>query len=85
MEEELQIDKEYQKGFNSGYRIGKYSPELSQAFSGISLQKDMFATGLTDGISEQHKEMHREEGRLEQLSQIRDSATEQNRDIDLTK
>jgi hypothetical protein len=85
MEEETTVDKDYLKGFNSGYIVGKYKPELSQQLKSIAPTQDLFATGLTDGIAQHEREATKEQGRLDQLNQIRDSSKGEDRDIDVTR
>jgi hypothetical protein len=85
MEEETSVDKKYTKGFNSGYRIGKYKPELSQQLKTIAPTQDLFATGLTDGIAQHERETSKEQSRLDQLNQIREGTQEEDRDIDVTR
>lgn len=45
-------DELFIKGFNSGYIIAKYEPELSQKIAGLEVQNDDFVNGIRLGQSE---------------------------------
>jgi hypothetical protein len=85
MEEETNVDKEYVKGYNNGYIVGQYKPELSQMLKNLSPNNDLFASGVVAGITQHERETNKEQNRIDMLNQIRDSSADQDRDIDVTR
>lgn len=55
MSEEEKISPDYQTGFNEGYTIAKYNPELSGQLSKISFESERL-TGFQEGREQFIKE-----------------------------
>jgi hypothetical protein len=55
MEKEETVSPDYQTGFNEGYTIAKYNPELSGQLSKISVESERF-TGFQEGREQFIKE-----------------------------
>ncbi len=90
MEEENKISPDYQTGFNEGYTIAKYSPELAGQLSKISADGDRikgFQEGREQFLKEQVKELlpawlkdNRAERNQDSISKDREIETD--KDID---
>lgn len=55
MEKEETVSSDYQTGFNEGYTIAKYNPELAGQLSKISVESERF-TGFQEGREQFIKE-----------------------------
>jgi hypothetical protein len=55
MEKEETVSPDYQTGFNEGYTIAKYNPELAGQLSKISVESERF-TGFQQGREQFIKE-----------------------------
>jgi len=73
-------EKTYVMGFNQGYKLAKFQPELVEKLQ-ISLSEGIeYERGLIDGIKELQRE--KEKGRTEELNNLRESkGQEQDKDL----
>lgn len=55
MEEEYDITYDYKKGFNQGYLIGKYEPDLGASLDKVELQSNRIK-GIKAGLLQVGKE-----------------------------
>lgn len=75
MEEENKILPDYQTGFNEGYTIAKYSPELAGQLSRISADGDRFI-----GFQEGREQFLKEQVKEIMPAWLKDNRAERNQD-----
>ncbi|GAB3514283.1 hypothetical protein [Emticicia fontis] len=89
MEQNIQIDTDFLKGFNEGYLIAKHEPELSAELTKISSKSSRivgFKKGQEQFVLEQKIEMLPEWLRdNQQTKNIDESEKLKNREIDLER
>jgi len=75
-----QNEAQYIKGFNRGYTITKYLPDLSESIlKNIGTTND-FIEGFSSGKNEFEQEKSRTE--LDELSKIRSGSVDRNKELD---
>jgi len=68
----------YTKGFNQGYKIARYSPEIFDMLKDTLSQENEFHKGILEGASQWDKE--KEQNRLAELNEL---SQEQNNEQEL--
>lgn len=71
-DDDILDEQEYTKGFNKGYIIAQYEPDLGKELAWNTKHQDSFTSGLIFGARELFKEQ--ELNRQEELGQIRGQA-----------
>lgn len=71
-DDDILDEQEYTKGFNKGYIIAQYEPDLGKELAWNTKHQDSFTSGLIFGAHELFKEQ--ELNRQEELGQIRGQA-----------
>ncbi len=63
----------YIKGFNDGYKLAKYQPELYEKLRDSLSEGNEYERGVLEGSREFEKEKDKEKGRMEELNSLRES------------
>lgn len=74
-------EQQYVKGFNRGYTITKYLPDLSTAILKNIGSTNDFIEGFSSGKNEYEQEQIRTQ--LDELGQIRSQSLERNKDLNM--
>ena len=56
-QEELTVDPQYQKGFNNGYLLARFEPELAAQLTAQPNDQNEYFKGLVGGKSEYENEV----------------------------
>jgi hypothetical protein len=70
-------EAEFTRGFNNGYVIGKYDPELAKELQGSIKLDSQLASGLYHGLNQYALEQERE--RIKQLDELRKRSKDKDR------
>jgi hypothetical protein len=72
-------EKTYVEGFNAGYKLAKFQPDLVEKIQSSLSESIEYERGLIEGIQEWERE--KEKIRAEELENLRSESQDQEQDI----
>jgi len=76
----MSLENQYIEGFNNGYLLSKYEPQLLQKISPNLQASNQYLDGLLEGKQQQEREVFKKS--LSQLSDLRNKGLEKSNEID---
>ena len=73
-------EKNYVDGFNAGYKLGKYQPDLVEKIQSSLNESVEYERGLLEGLREWERE--KEKIREAELNSLREEGQDQEQDIE---
>jgi hypothetical protein len=80
----MEKEPNYMRGFNDGYKLAKYSPQLVDKLMPALSADIEYERGIIEGVNQLEQEKTQEQSRLDEINNIRNSK-EQSQEQDLER